>query len=234
MKNIAIIPIKKKSTRFPKKNKTLFLGKPIFYHTIKAAIKSKLFDKVIISTDDEEVKNYCRKINNKKIFILNRPKKLAKNNSSLNDVIIHVIKYYINIDNFDNFCLLFATSPLRNHIDIANAYKILKNKKCNAVIGSRETLEYYPSFIKSSAGYIKHLFKSKTKTTNLMYQDVPNTYIDNSSLAWVTATAFEKYKTWIPKNSIPYIMPIYKSVDINFPNDIDLLKFYYAKYEKKK
>ena len=168
-----------------------------------------MFDKVIISTDDEEVKNYCRKINNKKIFILNRPKKLAKNNSSLNDVIIHVIKYYINIDNFDNFCLLFATSPLRNHIDIANAYKILKNKKFNAVIGSRETLEYYPSFIKSSAGYIKHLFKSKTKTTNFMYQDVPNTYIDNS-LAW--SAKFEKYKTWIPKNSIPYIMPIYKSV----------------------
>ena len=233
MKNIAIIPIKKKSARFPKKNKIKFLGKSIFRHSIDSAIKSKLFDKVIISTDDMWVKKYCNNINNSKIFVLDRPKKLATNTSSLNDVINHAINSYSKLEKLKNFCLLFATSPLRDHHDIIKSHNILKRKNSNGVVGSKETLDYYPSFTISNTGNIQHLFNTKKKLTNLRYQDVPRTFVDNSSLAWVKYSAFKKYYSWIPKNCHSYLMPNYKSIDINFPTDLELLKFYYKKYAKK-
>ena len=76
--NIAIIPARKNSRRIKNKNIIKFCGKPIIYYSLKAAKKSKLFDKIIVTTD-------CKKINKLSYYygadlVINRKEKLAKNN----------------------------------------------------------------------------------------------------------------------------------------------------------
>ena len=66
MKNIAIIPARGGSKRIPKKNIRNFLGQPVISYAINAAIKSKVFDKVMVSTDNEEIANiYSKKYKTK-------------------------------------------------------------------------------------------------------------------------------------------------------------------------
>ena len=63
MKNIAIIPAKEHSSRIPKKNFKNFFGKPMIYWSINNAIKSKLFDKVIVLTDSKRIEKIAKKYN---------------------------------------------------------------------------------------------------------------------------------------------------------------------------
>ena len=74
--NVAIIPARGGSKRIPKKNIKDFLGKPIIAYSIESALNSKLFKKVIVSTDDEEIKDVVIKYGAEVPFI--RPKRLAE------------------------------------------------------------------------------------------------------------------------------------------------------------
>ena len=129
--NIAIIPARKNSRRIKNKNIINFCGKPIIYYSLKAAKKSKLFDKIIVTTD-------CKKIKKLSYYygadlVINRKEKLAKNNIGIIDVIKDSIKILANDNiNPDYVCCIFPASP---NIDIQNLKKsFLKIKKKKMVL----------------------------------------------------------------------------------------------------
>jgi hypothetical protein len=133
---------------------------------------------------------------------------------------------------YDNLCLLWATAPLREAEDIRQAYEILINTpEADGVVGVTEGYQYYSSHILDNQGYLKPVFSSGS-ITNLRGQDVPKTFVDNSSIGWVRCRAFFEGKTWLPKKYRGYYMPRYKSVDLDTPQDLELLSFYYSKYKK--
>ncbi|OJV37845.1 MAG: pseudaminic acid cytidylyltransferase [Bacteroidia bacterium 43-41] len=111
MKNLAIIPARGGSKRIPKKNIRDFLGKPIIAYSIEAAIKSNLFDEIMVSTDDNEIAETAKKYGASVPFM--RSTKTADDTSGLADVIEDVKKMYAlkNIE-FENICCILATSPL--------------------------------------------------------------------------------------------------------------------------
>jgi len=88
--NIAIIPARKRSVRIKNKNIKLFRGKPIIYWSIKTAKKSKIFDKIIVSTDDKKILKVSKKFGAEVPFL--RPKKLSDNKTGIIKVIQHAIK----------------------------------------------------------------------------------------------------------------------------------------------
>ena len=126
--NLAIIPARGNSKRIKNKNIVNFLGKPIIYWSIRAAIKTKIFDKIIVSTDNEKISKISAKFGAEILF--RRPSYLADGKTEIIDVIKHSIRWFSNNKmKLKNICCIFATAPLLNYKRIIQGYKVLKKKK---------------------------------------------------------------------------------------------------------
>ena len=133
MRNIAIIIARSGSKGLKNKNIRLLKGKPLMAYTIEAALKSKCFDKVMVSTDSKKYADIAREYGAEVPFL--RSKETAKDSTSPWDVVKEVLdQYKLMGEEFDTFALLQPTSPLRDHKDIRNAYKEFDEKKANAVV----------------------------------------------------------------------------------------------------
>ena len=128
MPNIAIITARGGSKRIPRKNIKDFLGKPIIAYSIEAAIESKLFDEVMVSTDDEEIGEIAMNFGAKVPFF--RSSKTSDDFATTHDVILEVLSTYKNLDqNFDFACCIYPTAPFVNSKLLKNAFNILKENR---------------------------------------------------------------------------------------------------------
>ena len=108
--NIAIIPARGGSKRIKNKNIRSFLGKPIISYPIKEILKSKIFDKVIVSTDNDKIANIAKIYGGEILF--KRPKELSGDYSNTQEVIVHAINWIEqNIAKPKNICCIYPTSP---------------------------------------------------------------------------------------------------------------------------
>jgi N-acylneuraminate cytidylyltransferase len=224
--NLAIIPVRTGSKRLPGKNLKEFHGKPIFIHALDKARDSGLFDLIHVSTESEEVVEICRTYNYDVDFL--RPCELARDTSSLEDVIDFVLNEYKKKSvSITSLCLLWATAPLTEVNDIQEAYKLLKqHQNANAVVGI--TIYDLPVFCAqkvSDDGYLQPLFPDMMW---LRSQDMPEVFCDNGSLAWVRVSAYKKFRTWMPPKSIGYSMPKNRSVDIDTMEDWERASYLYS------
>ena len=134
-KRLLIIPARSGSKRIKNKNVKLFSGKPIISYPIKAAIESKLFKEIHISTDSIKIANICKKIGVNIDFL--RPKKLSGDNVSLFDVLKFVRdKYKTSGKTFNEIWCILPATPLLNSKDLKNFAKNYYNKKGPMIIGS--------------------------------------------------------------------------------------------------
>ncbi len=123
MKNLCIIPARGGSKRIPRKNIKPFMGKPIIAYSIEAALKSGLFDEIMVSTDDAEFAEVARQYGATVPFM--RSDKTANDYATLSDVIDEVILMYKeNGKEFDNFCCLLSTAPFVNSDQLKNSYQL--------------------------------------------------------------------------------------------------------------
>ena len=136
MKILCTICARSGSQNLPNKNFKKIKGKPLICYTIEQAIKSKLYNKIVLSSDSKKIFDIGKKYNIDVWFL--RPKHLSSNTSGKIPVIRHALieseKYYKNI--FDIVHDLDVTSPLRKTNDLLMAQKIfIKNKSLNLVSG---------------------------------------------------------------------------------------------------
>jgi len=119
-KILALIPARGGSKGIPRKNIKLILGKPLIAYTIEAANKSKYIDKLVVSTEDEEIANVTMKLG---VQVIKRPAEFASDSSPMNPVMQHAVEWLEKTENYkpDLLLLLHVTSPLREakHIDEA-------------------------------------------------------------------------------------------------------------------
>lgn len=132
MKKIAIIPARGGSKRIPKKNIKNFLGKPIIAYSIEAALKSKLFDEVMVSTDDPGIAKVAKKYGAEVPFM--RSKKNSNDHAVLADVVEEVIERYLkNKKKFDFICCILPTAPLIKIRHLKDGLKMLLNGDFDSV-----------------------------------------------------------------------------------------------------
>ena len=215
-KFIAIIPARGGSKGIKKKNLKLLNGKPLIYWTIKAAVDSKCFNSIIITTDDVEIKKYCKKF---ELIIYNRPKKFAKDTTPMVPVVLDVLENYKDIfDKAEGFCLLQPTSPLRSATHINEAMNLFNSSKANSVL----------SVIKRDNKVAKYLIEKKGSLSGLMNndapflrrQDLPNVVETNGAIYICSNKAFEQKKSFLIKKCIPYYMDLELSIDIDEMKDL--------------
>ncbi len=126
--NLCVIPARGASKRIPKKNIKLFCGKPLIYYSIKTALKSGLFERVVVSTDDEEVANISKKYGAK---VQMRPKELADDHTGTGEVVEYVTNSLKK--RYDFVCTICATAPFLKEKYLKEGYeKEFKNmQRCH-------------------------------------------------------------------------------------------------------
>ena len=118
--NIAIIPARGGSKRIHKKNIKIFNGRPIISYSISAAKESKLFERIICSTDDEEIARIASKYGAECPFL--RPLELSEDHSSTFDAINHSIDYFTNLKKEYNLvCCIYPAAPFINKTKISRS-----------------------------------------------------------------------------------------------------------------
>jgi len=132
MNIVAIIPARGGSKRLPRKNIKLLAGKPLIAYVIRTALLSKSLNKVIVSTEDSEIKDIARQYGAE---VIKRPKALAKDSSTTIDVIFHAISVLEKRgEKPDVVVCLQPTSPLQAPEDIDNAIGLFLDSNYASVI----------------------------------------------------------------------------------------------------
>jgi pseudaminic acid cytidylyltransferase len=132
MGNLCIIPARGGSKRIPRKNIKEFLGKPIIAYSIQAAIDSNLFDEVMVSTDDEEIREIALKYGAKVPFL--RSETNANDFATTAAVINEVLEVYKTRNKLFKYCIcIYPTAPFVSSNLLIKAFKKLKKDKLDAV-----------------------------------------------------------------------------------------------------
>ena len=213
--NIAIIPARAGSKRIKNKNIKNFLGKPIISYVIKEAIKSKIFDDIVVSTDSSEIKKIAEN-NGAKVYF-KRPNNLSTDKIKTQNVIIHCLDWFKKKNILiDNVCCIYPTAIFTQASDLQKSFNLIKNKKWSFVISSQK----YSTQIERAFRMINNKILLVDKKKFLMNsQNLKDFYYDAGQFYWGTA------KSWYSKNMIYnnrstiYQLEKYQSVDINTLED---------------
>ena len=214
-KAIAIIPARGGSKRIPKKNIKDFFGKPLIAYSIEVALASKLFDKVIVTTDSQEIAKIAQEYGAEVPFI--RPAELSDDFSGTSDVINHAIKYLQKQgETYEYICTIYATAPLLQKEYLIEGYEKLKSSDAvNAFSATTMPFPIQRTFKLNENGRCEMFTPEHYMTRS---QDLEEAYQDAGQFYWTKADK-ESKEVMFSKESIPVILPRYLVQDIDTLED---------------
>jgi len=209
-KILAIIPARSGSKGLSDKNVKDLNGKPLIAYTICAAIKSEVFDYIMVSTDSEKYAEISRCYGASVPFL--RSSRTSSDSASTIEVIVEVLD---KLDKkYDIVIILQPTSPLRASNDIIESLDLFFEKKAKAVVGVTklnhplELVNHLPED-KSMDGFIKkeHINKSR--------QEIDSSYVINGAIYIINTNLISKDLNLYQKGTFAYIMNEENSIDID-------------------
>ncbi len=215
----ALLPMKKNSQRVPNKNITKINGKPLFFYIADTLKKTKLFEKLVINTDSDQIVNLSKKRYGNWIIIIKRPKNLVGDGVSMN----RIINYDINkIGNNNDFFQTHSTNPFLKSSTIINAVKKFytgKRKRSNFSLFSVNELK--SRLYDNNLTAINHNPLKLKKTQNLH-----PTFEENSNFYIFSGNSFIENNNRIGKNCDVYVMNrnSIETIDIDDKPDLKLTK----------
>ena len=223
MANLAIIPARGGSKRIPRKNIKPFLGKPIIAYSIESALKSNLFDEVMVSTDDDEIAKIAMEFGAKVPFL--RSTNNANDFAVLADVIEEVIANYEKLSmSYDNICCILPTAPFVTSNKISEAYNTLFEKNYNSVFPVLEFSFPIQRSLKIKDGKVEMVW---SENLNVRSQDLESRYHDSGQFYWLKATSFKKDKKLFTNNSGAIVISELHAQDIDTEVDWKLAEIKY-------
>ena len=231
MKKIAIITARSGSKRIPKKNIKIFLGKPIIAYSIEKAINSKLFDRVMVSTDDKEIADISKNYGAEVPFF--RSKKNSDDFSTTPDVLIEVLETYKKLnEEFDFGCCIYPTAPLISKKELKKSFDILISKKYDCVF---PILPFsYPIQRALRIENSEKVEMINPLNYRVRSQDLEKMYHDAGQFYWFNVSKFiNKKKLWTNNTGFIIVDEI-NTQDIDDEMDWKLAEIKYKNKFKKK
>lgn len=215
MSSICIIPARGGSKRIPRKNIKPFMGKPIMAYSIEAALKSGLFDEVMVSTDSEEFAEVARQYGAKVPFM--RSEKTANDFAGTEDVIMEVLEKYKEIGmSFDSFCCLYSTAPFVSSERLVEGFGYLTDQADAAI----SVVEYsFPIQRSTSINEEGHLQPNYPQYMDARSQDLKKTYHDAGQFYFVRTQTFMEEKNLWCKRTAPIILSELEVQDLDTMTD---------------
>lgn len=223
MANLAIIPARGGSKRIPRKNIKPFLGKPIIAYSIEAALKSNLFNEVMVSTDDDEIAKIA--IDYGAIVPFLRSNNNANDFATLADVIIEVLNKFKKIGKeFESVCCILPTAALITPKLLKKAYSVLYKKDLISIV---PVIKYaYPiqRALKSSDGLLKMIAPINLTVRS---QDLEDSYHDSGQFYWLKTNEFIKEKSIFNSKTGFIELKEHEAQDVDTLDDWDMLHIKY-------
>ena len=214
--NLAIIPARGGSKRIPKKNIKIFNGKPMIYWPIMALKKTKLFKKIIVSTDNDKIANIASSYG--AVVPFKRPKELSDDHTVTSEVMDHAISFLKNNgENYDNICCAYATNPFLKDKYLKKSYEIFINSRSKFLFSATEY--NYPiqrSFYIRNKNRIEML---DIENFNKRTQDLETLYHDAGQFYWSKSDSWKNNPIIFSRISIPFVIPSFDVVDIDNIDD---------------
>lgn len=214
--NIAIIPARGGSKRIPRKNIKLFCGTPMIVWSIKTALASGCFDRIIVSTDDAEIAEVAQKAGAEVPFF--RPAELADDYSSTQDVIVHVLSELETQGVMPLLvCCLYPTAPMVQATDLQAGLAMMQQGDLHYAL----SVTSFPYPIQralqiNDSGRLK-MFSPEFATARS--QELPAAFHDAGQFYWGTTRAWTQRSAIFGEHSAPILLPRYRVQDIDTPED---------------
>jgi CMP-N,N'-diacetyllegionaminic acid synthase len=220
---LCIIPARGGSKGVLNKNIIDLDGCPLISYSINSAIKSGIFNRIIVSTDSKEIKKVAKKCGAEVPFT--RPDYLSTDDSMVDQTMVHALKFIKDNDRvYDYVCLLQPTSPLLNYKDIISVKEMLFSKKADMIVSVGES----PINIRWARSLPDDLsmkgFNVGVCGTNK--QCFENVHYLNGAIYLGKWDIFYNKKNYYDQETYAYIMPYERSIDVDNELDLKLIKYF--------
>lgn len=228
MKAVAIITARGGSKRMPGKNIRSFLGKPIIVYTIEAALKSGIFEEVMVSTDDVEIAEVAKAAGASLPFL--RSAKNSDDFSTTADVLSEVLDEYAAIGKlFDFACCCYPTAPFITAGKLQDAYKLLKEKNADVVMPVAKYSVPIWWALKKIEDKVSPNWPEKTIIRS---QDLETSFYDSGQFYFLNTASFSKSKSLFTDNTLGIEVSEIEVQDIDNEVDWKLAEMKYSLLQK--
>ncbi len=209
---LGIIPARGGSKRMPGKNIAPMAGKPLIVHTIDAALQSGVIDRVIVSTDAEDIAAVSRAAGAEVPFL--RPSALADDHVTTVEVLVHAIEWLHREESYEPeyVFLLQPTSPQRTAEDIRACVALLQEHAADAVIGVSDHAESPRVVTKNPDGTV-------TVTVHGGGPLPPGSLALSGAAYLIKTDVLLRGRSLHPPRTFPYFMPANRAIDIDTPEE---------------
>jgi len=213
VKILAIIPARGGSKGIPRKNIKPLAGKPLIAWTIEAALKAQCIDRVIVSTEDEEIALVAKQFGAEVPFL--RPLALAQDDTPGIAPVLHAIE---QSRDYDWVLLLQPTSPLRSVEDIEGIIRFCRDEAAPSAVSVTQVSKHpFWMYQRDDQNRMQPLILNRPEITRR--QDLPSAYALNGALYLARTDWLIQKQGFIGPETLGYVMPEERSVDLDTPLD---------------
>jgi len=214
--NVAVIPARGGSKRIPRKNIKQFCGKPMIVWPINVAKQSKLFEHIIVSTDDEEIAEVAKSCGAEVPFM--RPKQLADDYAGTTEVVSHAISWmYEQGWELETVCCIYATSVFLDKDDLKKGFEAISTDKWQYSFSVTDyNYSIFRSFKEHPNGGVEMFFPENYEKRS---QDLPIGLHDAAQFYWGKPEAWLNNMRLFDRHSYPVKVPNWRIQDIDTEND---------------
>ena len=213
---LAVIPARGGSKRIPRKNIKEFSGKPIIAWSIEAALMSGCFDRVVVSTEDQEIAEVARHCGAEVPFV--RPQELSGDYIGTIPVIKHAIEWFeAQSITFEEVCCIYATAPFITPDDLRKGLDVLRTSRCDFVLAVTSFSFPIQRAVRISGNGRIEMFQPEHFNTRS--QDLEHAYHDTGQFCWGNSSAWKEELPLFSHKVAPVILPRYRVQDIDTPED---------------
>lgn len=218
MSCVAIIPARGGSKRVPRKNIALIGEHPMVAYPIRAALQSNIFDDVIVSTEDEEIKEIAKAYG---ASVNERPEELATDTAFEIDVYKQVLSEQSVMP--EHFCGIYPTAIFIEPSDLSDSYELLlTSPKPDVVMSvSRYSIHPFKALVENEEKYWKMVHPTECLMRSQTY---PDYVASNGTFYWFQTKQFMENPSYYPEKLKTYVIAQSKGVDIDEPEDLEFAR----------
>jgi len=208
MKNICVIPARGGSRRIPNKNIRKFYGKPVILYSIEAAQNTGLFERIVVSTDSDEIGSIAAKAG--AVYFKRKPE-LCWDTAPMVEVVLNVLESHgLAAIHYDFICMVYACSPLIRAETISEAFRKMRD-------GYSAAFPVYPDKPIERTLLIRdgRVFSRFPEYDFEPSNDWPECYQHAGQFFWAHVPALMIERTWMMHNAAPLVLKAEEAVDID-------------------
>jgi CMP-N-acetylneuraminic acid synthetase len=230
-KTLCLIPARGGSKRIPRKNLAPLAGKPLLTHTVEVAMQAKIFDDVVVSSDDQEILNLARSLG---AVPDHRPKTLSGDLVRFVEVIEEYLLRPGTREQYQYIASMLPTCPCRIVDDVRNAFELFMQHSGDVFLVAVREYEFPPQLALDLGkdGTTLSIRDPAVYRRTTRSQSLRKAYHPNGAIYIATIDGFLRERTFFAEPLLGYVMPPSRSLDIDYPHQFRIADFMMRKMKR--